>query len=505
MGTLDAPRGPMLAPESLTMVQSQPRMSPGLGLARKSRTLKIAGLSAMAIGLVPLMLFGERLGTVEWLRNADSQTLALVTIGWLAAAEVVAFGVILLLAGLKDVPLLTSARAMRGALAKLAGASLLIVIFGLVATYDGQGIPAEWIPRDWARHVAVPEEWAEVFVPIALLIVIPLFRLAVNLMRAGWKYDALSADELRAQDPRPPVLYLRSFRDDGRLSVIPGTGPGRYLAWLFSWWLPYNVTTPEQALADALKSVGPVIAIGKPGEPLPELGAARMYVDDSVWRTTVDDLMRSAALVVIQSSDTPNLLWEVEHAIRVASPHRVVIASFGDSPHIRAFDGWFSTKYGRPQPVHSDTSRDAPRLGVIERWTRKARIGKMIYFGTDRAPYEEAMYMRASAIDLYESVVRRYHPPVRLALRRVLKALRIPTIQWRTQTTAVMLALCGGIVGLHHFYLGDRRKGIRYLAFCWALVPLFLGLVDAVRMSLLESREFSERHVMRRADVPQAL
>lgn len=454
----------------------------------------------MAVGLVLLMQLGERLVTVEWLRRADSKTLVLAATGWVTSAEVFAIGVILLLAGLKDVPLLTSARAARGALAKLAGASLLIVVFGLIALYDQPGALGEWIPREWRMRATVSEEWADVFLAIGLLIVIPLFRLAVKLMRAGWKYDALSADELRAQDPRRPVVYLRSFRDDGRLSVISGAGWRRFLTWVRSLVYWYNVTTPEQALVDALNSVGPVVAIGKPGEPLPELGAARMYVDDSAWRTTVDELMRGAALVVIQSSDTPNLLWEVEHAIEVASPLRVVIASFGDDPHIAAFNAWFGAKYGCPQPVEPETSHRTPMLGLLDRRAREAAIGKIIYFDPDRVPREEPMYMRVSLFDLYESLVRRYHPPVRQALRRVLQTLRIPTVRRRTQTAAVLLALCGGAIGLHHFYLGDRRKGIGCLVFCWAFVPLFLGLVDGVRMSLLDAREFSERHGTRRAD-----
>ena len=56
--------------------------------------------------------------------------------------------------------------------------------------------------------------------------------------------------------------------------------------------------------------VGPVIAIGKPGERLPQLGAARLYVDDDHWRDTIDDLMAESALVVVRAGDTPNLWWE---------------------------------------------------------------------------------------------------------------------------------------------------------------------------------------------------
>ena len=50
----------------------------------------------------------------------------------------------------------------------------------------------------------------------------------------------------------------------------------------------YGISDPEQELAALLQSVGPVIGIGQPGETLPDLGAARMYVSDDAWRATVD-------------------------------------------------------------------------------------------------------------------------------------------------------------------------------------------------------------------------
>ena len=51
-----------------------------------------------------------------------------------------------------------------------------------------------------------------------------------------------------------------------------------------------SVRTPEQELADILEHVGPVVAVGKPGEPLPELGAARLYVSHDEWQGKVHDV-----------------------------------------------------------------------------------------------------------------------------------------------------------------------------------------------------------------------
>jgi hypothetical protein len=86
--------------------------------------------------------------------------------------------------------------------------------------------------------------------------------------------------EKRTSDLRPPVVYLRSFSDDGSVPEKSG------LLLFFEWMNPNNLLagalrperTYEQVLTSSLRSVGPVVALAKPGEELPELGAARLQV-----------------------------------------------------------------------------------------------------------------------------------------------------------------------------------------------------------------------------------
>jgi TM2 domain-containing membrane protein YozV len=47
------------------------------------------------------------------------------------------------------------------------------------------------------------------------------------------------------------------------------------------------------------------------------------------------------------------------------------------------------------------------------------------------------------------------------------------------------------MIGLHHFYMGNRRRGWWYVACCWLLVPMVLGWIDAVRLALLDEEAFS--------------
>ena len=58
----------------------------------------------------------------------------------------------------------------------------------------------------------------------------------------------------------------------------------------------------------------------------------------------------------------------------------------------------------------------------------------------------------------------------------------------------MLLALFGGVAGLHHFHLDDRRKGIRYLFLAPIGVSAILGLVDAVRRVLLDASAFERTH-----------
>jgi hypothetical protein len=77
-----------------------------------------------------------------------------------------------------------------------------------------------------------------------------------------------ASDELASAGARRPILYLRSFEideDTSRPSILEFFG------------ILLATSTPEQKLAQQLSRVGPVIAIGRPGEALPPLGAARFY------------------------------------------------------------------------------------------------------------------------------------------------------------------------------------------------------------------------------------
>ena len=247
--------------------------------AKNALRLKMAGLIFTLAGLVAFAAIGE-MGDFEKPVAAAPRNYVFIAGAWLIAAHLVAIGLIVLLAGLKDVPLLTSARARRGALQKLAGSAVIMLCFAIVGLED--------LP------VLKPllELWWVELTGVALFLIAA--HVGFQLLRSGWKYDVVSAEQLLANDPRLPVIYLRSFEADSEIVLRRDGLWNKAVNILFGYWVTFS---PEQELAEIVTRVGPVVAIGKPGEPLPELGAARLYVGDADWKAKVTDLMARSRLV----------------------------------------------------------------------------------------------------------------------------------------------------------------------------------------------------------------
>ncbi len=123
---------------------------------------------------------------------------------------------------------------------------------------------------------------------------------ATSAFLRGKRLDARSGEEALDSDPRPPVLYLRAFKDD---EITSQSGTNLAAARI-------SFTTEEERLARGVKDIGPMVAIGIPTEGLPLTGAARFYVHDSEWRDRVLELMERARLVMLRIGPTEGLRWE---------------------------------------------------------------------------------------------------------------------------------------------------------------------------------------------------
>jgi hypothetical protein len=147
-----------------------------------------------------------------------------------------------------------------------------------------------------------------------------------------WKEcQEATADEAIARDPRAPILYLRPFQADtltlGTLGARSATnkrelahkfGVLGFLIWAFLLGYGYGrKRRAEELIVDMLVPLGPVIAIGRPGESVPRTGASRLYVGDN-WQDVIRDLMSRSQLIVMFGGTTPGFAWEVTEAFRNA-------------------------------------------------------------------------------------------------------------------------------------------------------------------------------------------
>jgi hypothetical protein len=76
-----------------------------------------------------------------------------------------------------------------------------------------------------------------------------------------------------------------------------------------------TLRTAEEALAERLATIGEMVAVGRPGEPLPPIGVPRIYRDEETWRAAVLELMRRSRLTLLVFGASPGLRWEVSSAI----------------------------------------------------------------------------------------------------------------------------------------------------------------------------------------------
>lgn len=63
----------------------------------------------------------------------------------------------------------------------------------------------------------------------------------------------------------------------------------------------------------------------------------------------------------------------------------------------------------------------------------------------------------------------------------------------KSKTTAAVLALLLGGLGIHKFYLGNSI-GILYLLFCWTLIPALVGFIEALLLFSMSEKEFNLKY-----------
>jgi len=148
---------------------------------------------------------------------------------------------------------------------------------------------------------------------------VPAILLGLFLRYRGKQYVARSRPAEWLEDSRPPVVYLRPFKEDASTiaRVLPGLANPALLLSTFS--------TFEEQLREALRPIGPLVALAHPGRGLPKPGAARFYASDEDWRTLVAELLNKARLVVLHPGLSGAMRWEITKALEIVSPAHLLL------------------------------------------------------------------------------------------------------------------------------------------------------------------------------------
>jgi hypothetical protein len=208
----------------------------------------------------------------------------------------------------------------------------------------------------------------------------------VLVFNFGRRLVSPSADQKLRSDPRSPVLYMRSFADDKlsrrtHMMLLPGM------------LLLRTLRTEEEQISRVFDRLGPVIAIGEPGEELPPLGAARLLVAESQWKPEVRALMDKARLLLIRAGTSPGVLWEISAAVEQNRPEALLLIVSAEQQEYGSFCAAAQPLFtrGLPQWAGRVENREHP-LAVIDfdgTWTPTFRPLKIRRYSL--APLEGAL------------------------------------------------------------------------------------------------------------------
>lgn len=340
--------------------------------------------------------------------------------------------------------------------------------------------------RDITRFESAIQDPSETWIFLAAIpVLLLIFPIAWKLFNLGLRMRRLDALALLERDSRAPVLFLRAFTDDD-LPDTAVTGMTR---------------TIEERLAKILKTIGPVICIGRPGEKHPELGAARFYVPDEAWQAAVEYFMQRAAAVVILVGVSRGVLWEVDNALKEVAVQRLLLCFPYILPKARR-DWWLpyvrmirSFRYSKKMLVRMTEER-LERYENFRRFAAEQAAlelprapGNTVFvdFMADRTPrlLPSLPYVLMVNLKGDESNVQPdYKRTVRPFLEKQLGIRIVPPLLERflTSRSALKLAL-GGLFLLYGTFvmmpLGDTWAAIKFLTF-----PMFLGFSAVFVMAI---------------------
>ncbi|MFJ9447206.1 transferase [Kitasatospora sp. NPDC101235] len=273
---------------------------------------------------------------------------------------------------------------------------------------------------------------------------------AVLSLRYTRPRSARGAAQALLADGRQPVLYLRSFADDDLAAQVDDSAAF------------VSIHSREEQLAVALGAVGPVITVGRPGERLPRLGAARFYLPLDDWQPAVLRLMELSQLIVLRLGAGEGLWWEVQQVRATQPARKLVLLVPGGVPEL-----------AERLDEHLPTPSRLAEVSGGDPWT-----GAVITFGPEWAPHVRPVGPVPRTKLPRGALVRRGARSVKAGWRAV--ALFTPTLAVFTPTHHLARAIKDALASV-----GVRKRMMSWRATFAAQRSLWQGFALVTVLALL--------------------
>lgn len=73
----------------------------------------------------------------------------------------------------------------------------------------------------------------------------------------------------------------------------------------------------------------------------------------------------------------------------------------------------------------------------------------------------------------------------------------------KSKSTAAILALLLGGIGIHKFYLDRPGQGVMYIVFCWTFIPAIFGFFEGLHYAFMSQENFRASYLPN-SDEPSA-
>ena len=123
------------------------------------------------------------------------------------------------------------------------------------------------------------------------------------------------------------ILYLRSFDDDTALVYAPLGSLGWYAP-----FIPQRARFEELLESWTFGSAAHVVAIGRPGEPRPALGAKRTYWTDETWQAAVQQTAARCRAIILVAGVSEGLGWEISRLAHMGVLGKTLLLLPPDTP-----------------------------------------------------------------------------------------------------------------------------------------------------------------------------